>query len=63
MISLNKTRIWFCFEEMIKISKTKCVDCKYLGIKDFICGYCTNPKSDMKIVNPDDSCEWGGLKI
>lgn len=23
----------------------------------------TNPKSDMKIVNPDDSCEWGELKI
>jgi len=59
---LYRIGIRFCFEEMIKISKTKCVDCKYLGIKDFICGYCTNPKSDMKIVNPDDSCEWGELK-
>jgi hypothetical protein len=44
---------------MIKI---KCVDCKYLGIKDFVYGYCKNPKSKMINVQIDTSCEYGKLR-
>jgi len=46
---------------MIKINKVKCINCIYLGIKDFICGYCKNPKSKMTTVQPDTSCEYGKL--
>ena len=34
-----------------------CKDCKYLGIKDFVYGYC---KHNMcGIINPDDYCSQG----
>lgn len=37
-----------------------CKDCKFLGIKDFVTGYC---KKDMcGIINPNDFCSHGKKK-
>jgi hypothetical protein len=44
------------------MAKTKCVDCKYLGIKDFVYGYCKNSKSKIFRVQIDTSCKYGKLR-
>lgn len=35
-----------------------CKNCKHVGIKDFVFGYCKNQKSDRYSVNANDSCEY-----
>ena len=36
-----------------------CVDCEYLGIKDFVYGYCK--KNMCGIINPNDYCSQGKI--
>lgn len=38
-----------------------CGTCKYIGIKDFVLGYCDLPGIGWKPVYPEDSCDkWEG---
>lgn len=37
-----------------------CIDCEYLGIKDFVYGYCK--KNMCGIISPHDYCSQGKIK-
>jgi len=39
-----------------------CKDCKYIGIKDFIYGYCQHDRGLIGIVKPNDYCSSGEKK-
>ena len=46
------------FYEKYKDKKC-CVTCKYVGIKDFVYGYCKHPTDGLSgIVQPEDICEF-----
>ena len=41
------------------VEVVRCKDCRFLGIKDFVYGYCENPCGLHGIVRPESYCSRG----
>ena len=52
----------FDFPAADVVEVVRCQDCKYLGIKDFVYGYCENPCGLHGIVRPESYCSRGERK-